>query len=166
MQVNESEVLEACQWTPQKIVALSSTKAQQVILATGQFQPHHAETTLGRVRCNRLMHHSVCCMDAAKPAGTSGDSSCLQVNCSLDSSLVLTATREGSQILTFGDNSLGQLGQKEQHTERSKAGPHDWAVCGTDNKPLSALSITAGLSHCMAVLSSGQVSRSSLLTMQ
>ena len=88
----------------------------------------------------------------------------LQVSCSLDSSLVLTAADEGSQVLTFGDNSLGQLGRAADRDEgQNRSSAPLWAVCDAADKPLSALSITAGLSHCIAVLASGRVTFRSLL---
>ena len=79
----------------------------------------------------------------------------VQVSCSLDSSLVLTAADQGSHVLTFGNNSLGQLGRrKEQHFACSA---EDWVVREATGKPLRACSIAAGLSHNIAVLRSGQV---------
>ena len=79
----------------------------------------------------------------------------VQVSCSLDSSLVLTAADQGSHVLSFGENSLGQLGRmEEQHVACSA---EDWVVREATGKPLRARSIAAGLSHNMAVLTSGQV---------
>ena len=58
-------------------------------------------------------------------------------------------------MLTFGDNSLGQLGRREhQHLACSA---EDWVVREATGKPLKACSIAAGLSHNLAVLTSGQV---------
>ena len=58
-------------------------------------------------------------------------------------------------MLTFGDNSLGQLGRREQ--QHGACSAEDWVVRKATGKPLSACSIAAGLSHKMAVLKSGQV---------
>ena len=80
---------------------------------------------------------------------------CVQVSCSLDSSLVLTAADQGGHVLAFGDNSLGQLGRSE--CPHGAGSAEDWAVCEATSKPLSACSIAAGLSHNIAVLTSGQV---------
>ena len=79
----------------------------------------------------------------------------VQVSCSLDSSLVLTAADQGSRVLTFGDNSLGQLGRRKQ--QHSACSAEDWVVCEATGKPLRARGIAAGLSHNLAVLTSGQV---------
>ena len=84
----------------------------------------------------------------------------MQVSCSLDSSLVLTAADGGSHILTFGDNSLGQLGREDLHFEQDARDLHAWMIRGADSKPMCATHITAGLSHSMAVLCSGQVCHS------
>ena len=79
----------------------------------------------------------------------------VQVSCSLDSSIVLTTADQGSHVLTFGDNSLGQLGRGNH--QRLACSADDWVVREASGKPLSARSIAAGLSHNMAVLASGQV---------
>ena len=81
----------------------------------------------------------------------------LQVTCSLDSSSVLAASDAGNRILTFGDNSLGQLGREDLHVEHGARDANAWVLHGQNGKPLCATSITAGLSHSMAVLCSGQV---------
>ncbi len=81
----------------------------------------------------------------------------LQISCSLDSSLVLTTADQGAQVLTFGDNSLRQLGRGDVHANQNPIAVDAWALFDSDKKPLSALHITAGLSHAMAVLCSGQV---------
>ena len=80
----------------------------------------------------------------------------LQVRCSLDSSTVLTSADAGNHILTFGDNSLGQLGRDSLNHQGGKDA-NLWVLHGTDGEPLCATSITAGLSQSMAVLCSGQV---------
>ena len=81
----------------------------------------------------------------------------LQIECSLDSSLVLTAANAGGHILTFGDNSLGQLGRENLHLDQGAEDAHAWMLHGADHKPVRATRIAAGLSHSMAVLCSGQV---------
>lgn len=90
----------------------------------------------------------------------------LQISCSLDSSLVLTTADQGGQVLTFGDNSLSQLGREDVHADQSPSDADAWALIDSDKKPLSALHITAGLSHAMAVLCSGQVNYSADIVKQ
>ncbi len=59
--------------------------------------------------------------------------------------------------MTFGDNSLGQLGREDLHVDQGTRDADAWMLHGSDGKRLCATSLTAGLSHSMAVLCSGRV---------
>lgn len=75
---------------------------------------------------------------------------CMQVQCSLDSSLVLA---EDGTLYTFGDNTLCQLGRPSLPEQ----GPEDWIVRGPDGAPLRVARVAAGLGHCLAVTLDGEV---------
>jgi len=143
-------------WTPQKIAALSSTTAQQVSSDKSQGYSGDPSTPNLAVQKSCVLE-TWSCESTVYTGLQTIPCTPLQISCSLDSSLVLTTADQGAQVLTFGDNSLRQLGREDVHANQSPIAADAWALFDSDKKPLSALHITAGLSHAMAVLCSGQV---------
>lgn len=119
-------------WTPHRIRALSGIKAKQVRVEPAGHENHPLKA---------LMYTS--------PNGFM----LMQVCCSLDSSLVVA---EDGRLFTFGDNSLAQLGRAHDEAAAERSAD-DWLVKKPDGTPLHVHSVAAGLGHCLAITTDGEV---------